>query len=209
MMSQLGCVVLAPETIEAVFAGRELSSEEQSRYDTHPEVARNLLENIPRMEPIAWMIAHQNRPTSVDSDIADREMADMRLGADLLQVAIAFDDLIRKGKSRVEAANQLMKQYRHVDQKVLFSLVELDPEKENTQGQKCGIFKLSPGMVIAEDIYTKSGILVVTRGQEVTTTLILKLKSYLVVDEITDAIFINKINEAPEKSDAASGSGNN
>ena len=209
MMSQLGCVVLAPETIEAVFAGRELSSEEQSRYNTHPEVARNLLENIPRMEPIAWMIAHQNRPTSVDSDIADREMADMRLGADLLQVAIAFDDLIRKGKSRVEAANQLMKQYRHVDQKVLFSLVELDPEKENTQGQKCGIFKLSPGMVIAEDIYTKSGILVVTRGQEVTTTLILKLKSYLVVDEITDAIFINKINEAPEKSDAASGSGNN
>jgi FixJ family two-component response regulator len=209
MMSQLGCVVLAPETIEAVFAGRELSSEEQSRYNTHPEVARNLLENIPRMEPIAWMIAHQNRPTSVDSDIADREMADMRLGADLLQVAIAFDDLIRKGKSRVEAANQLMKQYRHVDQKVLFSLVELDPEKENTHGQKCGIFKLSPGMVIAEDIYTKSGILVVTRGQEVTTTLILKLKSYLVVDEITDAIFINKINEAPEKSDAASGSGNN
>lgn len=207
MMSQLGCVVLAPETIEAVFAGRELSSEEQSRYNSHPEVARNLLENIPRMEPIAWMIAHQNRPTSVDSDIADREMADMRLGADLLQVAIAFDDLIRKGKSRVEAANQLMKQYRHVDQKVLFSLVELDPEREDAQGQKCEIFKLSPGMVLAEDIFTKTGALVVTKGQEVTTTLILKLKSYLIVGEITDPILINKIDAGPEQSKAAAGSG--
>ena len=82
MMSQLGCVVLAPETIEAVFAGRELAPEEQERYASHPDIARSLLENIPRMEPIAWMIAHQNRPTTVDTDITDREMADMRLGAD-------------------------------------------------------------------------------------------------------------------------------
>src|SRR5262249_4982143 len=146
------------------------------------------LENIPRMEPIAWMIAHQNRPTSVDSDIADREMAEMRLGADLLQVAIAFDDLLRKGKSRVEAANQLMKQYRHVDQKVLFSLVELDPERVDAQGRKCGIFKLTPGMVLAEDIYAKDGTLVVTKGQEVTKTLILKLKSLLLVGTITDPV---------------------
>jgi FixJ family two-component response regulator len=206
MMSQLGCVVLAPETIDAVFSGRELSAEEQSRYASHPEVARNLLENIPRMEPIAWMIAHQNRPTSVDSDIADREMADMRLGADFLQVTIGFDDLIRKGKSRVEAANQLMKQYRHVDQKVLFSLVELDPEREDAQGAKFSIAKLCPGMVLAEDIYSKSGALVVTKGQEVTTTLILKLKSLLVVGAIADSVCITTNDEESEQSEAAAGS---
>ena len=203
LMSQLGCVVLAPETIEAVFAGRELSPEEQARYDSHPEVARNLLENIPRMEPIAWLIAHQNRPTTVDSDIADREMADMRLGADLLQVAIGFDDLIRKGRSRVEAANLLMKQYRHVDQKVLFSLVELDPEKDETHGEKCSISNLSAGMVLAEDIYSKTGALVVTRGQEVTTTLILKLKSLLVVGAITDSVTVAKEKEIDGELEAA------
>ncbi|HSS96269.1 MAG TPA: HD domain-containing phosphohydrolase [Terriglobales bacterium] len=190
MMSQLGCVVLAPETIEAVFAGRELSPEEQARYASHPDVARSLLENIPRMEPIAWMIAHQNRPTSVDSDITDREMADMRLGADLLQVTIAFDDLLRKGRSRLEAANQVIKQYRHVDQKVVFSLIELDPEREENKGEPCAIEELSVGMVLAKNVYSKTGALVVTEGQQLTSTLILKLKNLLVAGGIDDSVFI-------------------
>jgi hypothetical protein len=206
MMSQLGCVVLAPETIEAVFAGRELSPEEQARYASHPDVARSLLENIPRMEPIAWMIAHQNRPTSVDSDITDREMADMRLGADLLQVTIAFDDLLRKGRSRVEAANQVIKQYRHVDQKVVFSLVELDPEREETTGEPCAIEELSVGMVLAKNVYSKTGALVVTEGQQLTSTLILKLKNLLVAGDVDDCVFIVTADASAATSGAASAS---
>ena len=190
MMSQLGCVVLAPETIEAVFAGRELPPEEQERYASHPDIARSLLENIPRMEPIAWMIAHQNRPTTVDTDITDREMADMRLGADLLQVTIAFDDLLRKGRSRVEAANQVMKQYRHVDQKVLFSLIELDPERNDTKGEPCEIRELSPGMTLAKDFYSKTGALIVAEGQQLTSMLIVKLKYLLMAGDVEDSVFV-------------------
>jgi FixJ family two-component response regulator len=190
MMSQLGCVVLAPETIEAVFAGRELPPEEQERYASHPDIARSLLENIPRMEPIAWMIAHQNRPTTVDTDITDREMADMRLGADLLQVTIAFDDLLRKGRSRVEAANQVMKQYRHVDQKVLFSLIELDPERNETKGEPCEIRELSPGMTLAKDFYSKTGALIVAEGQQLTSMLIVKLKYLLMAGDVEDSVFV-------------------
>ena len=190
MMSQLGCVVLAPETIEAVFAGRELAPEEQERYASHPDIARSLLENIPRMEPIAWMIAHQNRPTTVDTDITDREMADMRLGADLLQVTIAFDDLLRKGRSRVEAANQVMKQYRHVDQKVLFSLIELDPERNETKGEPCEIRELSPGMTLAKDFYSKTGALIVAEGQQLTSMLIVKLKYLLMAGDVEDSVFV-------------------
>ena len=203
MMSQLGCVVLAPETIEAVFAGRELSPDEQARYASHPDVARNLLENIPRMEPIAWMIAHQNRPTSVDSDITDREMADMRLGADLLQVIIAFDDLLRKGRSRVEAANQVMKQYRHVDQKVVFSLIELDPEREEAKGEPCAIEKLSAGMTLAKNVYSKTGALVVTEGQQLTSTVILKLKNLLVAGDVESTVFIVAANNSPNSQHAS------
>jgi CheY-like chemotaxis protein len=205
MMSQLGCVVLAPETIDAVFAGKTLSAEEQARYDSHPEVACSLLENIPRMEPIAWMIAHQSRATSVDSDIADREMADMRLGADLLQVAIAFDDLTRKGCSRVEAANRLMKLHRHVDQKALFALVELDPEKEDAQAQKCAIDKLSPGMILAEDVFATNGSLIVTRGQDVTATLILKLKSFQAAGSFTGPVAVTEPKSTMEGLKAAAG----
>jgi FixJ family two-component response regulator len=206
MMSQLGCVVLEPETINAVFAGRELSREQQSHYASHPEVARTLLENIPRMEPIAWMIGHQNQPTSVNSDISDREMADMRMGAELLQVAIAFDDLVRKGRSRVEAANLLMKQHRDLDQKVLFSLVELDPERTDELTRQCGVKQLKPGMVLTADIYTNTGTLVVTRGQEVTTTLIVKLRNLLGVGAIADSVNVVLTEETLEALQASASS---
>jgi FixJ family two-component response regulator len=39
MLSQLGCVTLAPETIDAVYSGKKLSPSEQEQYDSHPNVA--------------------------------------------------------------------------------------------------------------------------------------------------------------------------
>ena len=60
MMSQFGCVTLPPETIEAVYSGEKLCASEQAQYDAHPSVAYGLLSKIPRLEPIAWMIEHQN-----------------------------------------------------------------------------------------------------------------------------------------------------
>ncbi len=95
MMSQLGCVTLAPETIEAVYSGEKLSAGEQAQYDAHPSVAYNLLSKIPRLEPIAWMIEHQNRPFG---EIDDR--AEMRLGAEILRLTLAYEQLIHKGRSR-------------------------------------------------------------------------------------------------------------
>jgi FixJ family two-component response regulator len=178
MMSQLGCVALPPETIQAVFSGQRLPPEEQARYDSHPAIAGTLLENIPRLEPIAWMIAHQNRPTSVDSDIADREMADMRLGAELLRATIAFDDLISKGKSRTEAANQVLIQHRYLDQKVMYALIELEPEAREMETCLCDVEELATGTILDQDIHDTNGTLVVVRGQEVTPTLILKLKNF-------------------------------
>jgi response regulator RpfG family c-di-GMP phosphodiesterase len=59
MLSQLGCITLDPELVQAAYLGGSLSSEDQARFAAHPKVARNLLVNIPRLEPIAWMISQQ------------------------------------------------------------------------------------------------------------------------------------------------------
>ena len=57
MLSQLGCLTLGPEVMQAAYAGTELSPEDQARFVGHPQVARDLLASIPRLEPIAWMIS--------------------------------------------------------------------------------------------------------------------------------------------------------
>jgi hypothetical protein len=85
MLSQLGCVTLAPEIIEAVYKGQQLTQEEQAQYNAHPSVAYGLFSRIPRLEPIAWMIEHQNRPIPKDGD---PEQADIRRGAELLRLIL-------------------------------------------------------------------------------------------------------------------------
>jgi CheY-like chemotaxis protein len=178
MMSQLGCVIVDPETIDAVYAGRPLTPEQQSRYDAHPLVARDLLASIPRMEPIAWMIAHQNQTASVESDLADREMADMRVGAEILRVTLAFDEFLRKGLSRTEAGTRLARQFRGLDSRIVYALVELDPEVDAAEVRTCTIEELVAGMILDEDVYAKNGFLIVAKGQEVTLPLTLKLKTF-------------------------------
>jgi CheY-like chemotaxis protein len=178
MMSQLGCVTLHPETVEAVYSGNKLAPEEEKNYAMHPAVAHDLLRNIPRMEPIAWMIAHQNRSISVEGDVSDREMADMRLGAELLQATLGFDDLVGRGFSRTEAAHNASRQFRGLDPRVFRALVEIEPDKAERQVRLCGVDELTPGMVLDAEIRTNDGTLIVARGQEVTVPLLLKLNSF-------------------------------
>ncbi len=174
MMSQLGCVTLPPETIEAVYSGEKLSANEQVLYDAHPDVAAGLLAKIPRMEPVAWMIRHQNVPAPEETDA---DMAEVRMGADILRLVLAYEQLIHKGKSRTEAVHTLTMQNKGFSPKFFDALVMLDPNAEEGQTQKCRIELLSPGMIIQDEIRTADGALVVAKGQEATQPLILKLKN--------------------------------
>lgn len=194
MMSQLGCVAIDPETIDAVYTGHELSPQEQARYDTHPMIARDLLSRIPRMEPIAWIVAHQKQPITVEGDIADRDKADMRLGAQILQVTLAFDGLLRKGISRVEAATRLSRLHRGLDPRIFQALVELEPETADKDVRTVTIEEILPGMIVEQEIRTGAGVLVVAKGQEVTSPLILKLKNFYAAQAIEGTVQVSSAN---------------
>lgn len=176
MLSQLGCVTLAPETIEAVYRGETLSPEEQAQYEAHPSVAYTLLSKIPRLEPIAWMIEQQNRrePGGDDSKVPD-----LRLGAEILRLVLAYERLIHNGASRNEAAHTLALQNKNFSPAFFQTLVTLDPNAEEGETRKYQVEDLAPGMLIQEEIHTLAGTLVVSKGQEVTPAVILKLKNLL------------------------------
>jgi len=191
MMSQLGCVTIDPETIEAVYAGEKLLAAQQAHYDTHPMVARDLLTSIPRMEPIAWMIAHQNQPAPVEGDIANREMEDMRVGAVLLRITLAFDEMLLEGVSKTEAAHHLSRQFNDVDNRIFEALVELEPEPHEKKVHTCSIKELTPGMILDAEIRTQTGQLVAAKRQEITAPLILKLKSFRDRGAIEDKVVVS------------------
>jgi len=191
LMSQLGCVTLPPEIIEAVYAGQKLSVEEQLQYDGHPSIAGDLLSKIPRLEPIAWMIRYQTQDPPLEGDFADHQKAAMRTGAEMLRLTLAFEKLISQKSSRTEAAHSLARQFRQFDARFFQALVELDPNAEETEVCKRWVHELLPGMIVQEDIRTFAGLLVASKGQEVTLPLILKLKNLSTNKAITGDVSVS------------------
>jgi response regulator RpfG family c-di-GMP phosphodiesterase len=188
ILSQLGCVTLAPETIEAIYRGDTLSAAEQAQYDKHPKVAFELLSKIPRLEPIAWMIEHQNRPVGP----AESEGGEMKTGAEILRLILEYEQLIRKGMSRTESAHHLAIRNRNFSPKFFEALVTLDPNAEDSEIRKCRIEELIPGMILQEEVRSTTGGLLVSRGQEITPTVIFKLRNFhsrhTIAGEITVAM---------------------
>jgi CheY-like chemotaxis protein len=176
MMSQLGCVTLPPETIEAVYNGEKLTPNEQTQYDSHPDVAFDLLSKIPRLEPIAWMIKHQNQsPPEARPGEADPEI---RKGSEILRLTLAYEKLIHKGSSRTDAVFTLSRQNRDFSEDFFSALTTLDPNAEESELRKFRIADLAPGMIIQQEVRTPDNVLLVSKGQEVTAALLIKLKNF-------------------------------
>jgi CheY-like chemotaxis protein len=188
MLSQLGCVMLAPETIDAVYQGQTLPENEQEPYDTHPSLAASLLQKIPRLEPIAWMIARQNRPVT-ESEAA--EAGEMRQGAEILRLILAYEQAIHRGSSRTEAAHQLSRQNRNFSPAFFQALVSLDPNAEESEVRKCRIEDLAPGMIIQQEIRSIAGTLLVSKGQEVTPAVIWRLKNFQARRSVANDVIVS------------------
>jgi FixJ family two-component response regulator len=174
MLSQLGCVMLAAETINAVNDGRPLTAEEQAQYDAHPSVASKLLARIPRLEAVAWMIEQQNRAVAPADNGSSN---DIRGGAEILRLVLAFEDAVQKGSSRREVVDQLAQQNPKVSPEFFGALLTVDAGAGQGETKECPIDELVPGMSIQQEIRTPDRTLVVSKGQAVTAAVIFKLKN--------------------------------
>ena len=125
------------------------------------------------------MIAHQYEALPADSDFDQPELADVRLGARILRAALTFDALLRKHHSRVEAAHYLTKTCEGLDKKIIEAMVELEPEIMGSEARTLPIAELANGMILDQDVRTGKGFVVAAKGQEITSPLLLKLKSFL------------------------------
>ena len=177
MLSQLGCVTLDPELIRSSCVGEHLSPEDRLRFAAHPLAAKDLLNNIPRLEPIAWMIGQQFAKVIGQSKLESplQPQDDVVLGAKVLKLAVTLDSLRNKGLSEEEAIARLQDWRNEFGLELIGALAGLKPEATRMSLQKVSVSKLDVGMILQEEIKTRSGMLVVPKGQEVTHALLIKL----------------------------------
>lgn len=173
MLSQLGCVTLDPDTIDAAYCGRTLSPEEQAKFDKHPGVAKDLLGTIPRLEPVAWMIGEQAcaPPQNGEAHMPESVVT----GAAILQLAVLYDNLRIRGLSKFEAIAQLAKKGVFKPE-LIHALGDLETSTA-MEKRLVPISKLRSGMILEEEIRTHTGLLFVAKGQEITFPILVRLKN--------------------------------
>lgn len=180
MLSQLGCVTLDPDLIKASYVGEHLSPEDRARFAAHPKVASDFLANIPRLESIAWMIGQQltseiGHGTPSASEHPDEAIV---LGAKILKLAVAMDNIRMKGVSDKDAIDRLRVRRAEFGPELIDALKDIEPETTKMELRKVAASMLTSGMILQQEIRTHTGMLVVPEGQAITQALLIKLNNF-------------------------------
>jgi response regulator RpfG family c-di-GMP phosphodiesterase len=179
MLSQIGGVVVPETILEHMYRGDKLSDEESQLFEMHPMVGSDLVTKIPRMEPIARMIGYQEKRfdgSGVPRDGIRGE--EIPIGARILKVVLDFDILEAKGWARDRTFQHLKGRTGWYDPEILDALEEILQVAGTEQIRLVKVKDLECDMVLAEDIISESGILLVSKGLEMNNLILTGLKSF-------------------------------
>jgi len=158
MLSQLGCITLPAETLGKVYAGQDISADEQQIFDEHPEIGHKLLAHIPRLESVAAMIRGQSKTATAD------ETDESRLGGAMIHIALAVDHLVASG-TKIGIALATLKKQGSYDPALLDSLNDFKAHEQSTVTKTLMVQQLQTGMILDEDVHTKKGAVVIGKNE--------------------------------------------
>jgi hypothetical protein len=100
------------------------------------------------------------------------------LGAKILKLAVAFEELRDKFPAKGAALTHLRERRNEFESSLIDSLVDLQPTAVTKQLRKVSTARLRAGMILDQEIRNGQGVLLVAKGQEMTGALILRLENH-------------------------------
>lgn len=178
MLSQIGCVTVPQEVLEKVLTNIPLTPEEREMFNSHPSIAYSLLSKIPRLEIVSKIIAGQLNPVASASEMNFATGDVVALGAQILKIALDFDQLYETGTSTEKAIERMLGRPDQYDPNIVSALRNISSSSSGMQVKLVTVPDVTLGMILAENVYTKKGLLLVAKGQEVTYTVLRGLRNF-------------------------------
>ncbi len=180
MLSQIGSVTVPSEVIDKCDHARMLSTAERRMLKEQAEVGSRLIRPIPRLEEVSEAIRMQQlRYDGVGSEDGEPTGENLPVGARLLKLALDLDKFEATEKDPERVLAQLRKKASAYDPMMVQVAEELAECAASDRESELTLNQLQEGMVIAEDIRSESGLLLVSAGQEVSVALIHRLTNWL------------------------------
>jgi response regulator RpfG family c-di-GMP phosphodiesterase len=189
MLSQIGAVTVPLETMEKYMIGDTLSREEEEMIADHPVIGAKLIASIPRLQHVAGIIRRQQQDAGkMDYNAALSTEDLVGCGAHILHAVIDFDMLMTRGMDRAQTLMTMQTRQDAYHPKVLGALSRIHVPERKESVQLIAVTELCNGMILAEDVKSRNGVLIVTKGQRVTDTLRRCLENNSIRDNIPSRV---------------------
>ncbi len=179
-LSQLACITLPANTALKIYNAQDLTSEEEDMVARLPLVTRQILGGIPRLEAIFEVLS------CLELDYAPavappgaRTGQDIPLAARILRAANLLEALQTRGETPRHALEIARARKGELDPRVLDGFAAVcDDGAMDFRTRSVHLFELHQGMVLASDIVSERGMLLVPSGQDITVSLLEKIRNF-------------------------------
>jgi response regulator RpfG family c-di-GMP phosphodiesterase len=179
MLSQVGAIALPPAVLERMERNRALEPEEQAMVSRLPALADQVLAGIPRLEDVRAAIHDQDTPFGDEEDTSGNPPGEqLPLGARVLRIVRDYDALASAGRSSGDALGAMRSRPGTYDPRLLAALASALVDENQRELVTRPVDKLEPGMVLADAVYTESGVKLVPAGQEITISLLERIRNF-------------------------------
>ena len=190
MLSELGCLTLTPDLLEAIHAGEPLTPEHERSYSQHPQIAHDLLARIPRLELIADMILQQQEVSTEIQRSLSPDAESVRRGAQMLRVSLAFDRLLSTGSERHEALLALGRNPVDYDPQMVAALADFRLSRGPTELRTIDIRDLRTGMILNQPLRSTTGALLAAKGHEVSPALLKAVHNFVESGTVSGSVLV-------------------
>jgi len=175
ILSQLGAVTVSEEVLRKLNDGESLDETDRSELAAGMETSVQMLEGIPRLDPVLEILKYLARETKRGSVGANGSAPP---GALLLRLVLRWEELEAQGLSQAEVFENLAASNDGYDGEMLAALRNMPSSGAASTSGAVAIMDLKPGMVLAEDLQRKNGVVILPRGFEIDGSLLEHIRTF-------------------------------
>jgi response regulator RpfG family c-di-GMP phosphodiesterase len=176
MLSQIGYISLPAELVDKLYYGERLTAEESTLADGIPQVAINLLEHIPRLEPVTQILMAL---TWTDEQVRRLGDGTIGLATRILGLVLEYDVLIAQGNAVDVVIQTLQGRRARFNAQLIEQFASfVGANAGNQEIREMPLRHVRPGMTLLQDVHTHMGTLLVPRGFEVTAAFLERVGNF-------------------------------
>lgn len=201
IVARFGEITLPDEVSIKIARHQKLNLAEQDAVLRSPEVARDLIKNIPKMRELSEIVYYQDKGFD-GSGFPDEDKSGtaIPLHARLIKILKDLAEHTDERRPTSVAFDRLAQNAELYDPRLLEIVRKCLSMKEDQAAQEklleLNAMALEPGDIVAKDIYSTSGTLILSENHELSDAAIQKIKQYVKLKKLEEPLGVLRQIEA-------------